>query len=622
MQRDSAPPELGELDTLFNVSLDLLCVADTNGYFLRLNPAWEVALGYRIDELTKRRFVDFLHPDDLPASLKALDTLNGQSNLVDFTNRYRGKDGTYRWLQWRATPSGGMIYAAGRDVTAQKEAEEALRRSDQRYKDFISRSNEGMWRVEMRQPIPTNLGEEESVERLLQDCYFAECNLAHARNLGYSCAEEVVGKSLRDLLPSAAQDPDRTESFRSAARGGWRSRTVEYRALDKAGNLKHFLRTEIPIVENGMLVRAWGIMRDLTGLKLAEESLRESEVRFRLTFENAGIGIALMDMQGRPIRSNPMLRKMLGYGEDELRRMIFTEFTHPADRERGWNLYTELAAGKLDKYELEKRYIKKDGEVMWAFVTVTLVKDQNGEPDYAIGMVEDCTERRRTQEELRRSFEQLRALAGRLQTIREEERKRVAREIHDDLGQALTAIKLDLSSLVLDRPAAGRRHDEKGASILKLVDSTIQSVRRISAELRPGILDDLGLSAAIEWAADEFEARTGTKCHVRLPGDETAIHPDHATAIFRIFQETLTNIARHASASQVDVTLTEEAHALSLKVRDNGKGFSQDQISAERSLGILGMRERAALFGGEFAIRSAPGAGTAVTVRIPEAQRA
>ncbi len=220
-------------------------------------------------------------------------------------------------------------------------------------------------------------------------------------------------------------------------------------------------------------------------------------------------------------------------------------------------------------------------------------------------------------EELQASLVQLRALAARLQSIREEERTRVAREIHDQLGQALTAIKLDVSSLVSELATGQRKESNRVPSILKLVDETIQTVRRIATELRPGMLDDLGLVATIEWAGEEFEARTGTKCFLELPPDDIVLDQVKATAIFRIFQETLTNIARHAGANEVKARLAAEDGNVTLEVRDNGRGIREERLHKGVSLGILGMRERVALLGGDLTITSSPGNGTSVLVRIP-----
>jgi signal transduction histidine kinase len=216
------------------------------------------------------------------------------------------------------------------------------------------------------------------------------------------------------------------------------------------------------------------------------------------------------------------------------------------------------------------------------------------------------------------SLDQLRALAARLHSAREEERSRVAREIHDELGQALTAIKIEFSSVLRDLPE--ELAESRGQSILRLLDQTIESVRRIGTELRPGILDDMGLAAALEWAAEDFQTRTGTKCQISLPDEDIALDPERATALFRIFQETLTNVARHADATRVDVRLAKESGNLILEVRDNGKGISDEQLSAGRSLGILGMRERVLLLGGTLTISGTPGKGTTVRVLIPDSR--
>jgi len=390
-----------ELDSFFRVTPDLLCIATTDGFFLRLNPSWEPTLGYTCEELMASHFLDFIHPDDVAATLQALATLAAQRSVVNFINRYRCKDGTYRWLEWSSAPAGKLIYAAARDITEQKRVEEALRQSDQRYKAFFSHSNEGVWRVELDPPFPIDLPEDESLERLLQNAYLAECNLALAHMMGFSTPEEVLGKQLGDLFPASNANEERIDSFRSAARHGFQTRTVGFRAPDKAGNTKYLLRTEVPIIENEMLVRVWGITRDVTELKRAEESLRKSEELFRTTFENAGIGMALVDMRGHPIKCNPALLRMLGYTEEELGGMAFTEFTHPDDRELDWGLYQELTAGKKEKYTIEKRYITKPGQLVWGLLTVSLVRGADGRPEHAVGMVEDITERKRVEEAIR-----------------------------------------------------------------------------------------------------------------------------------------------------------------------------------------------------------------------------
>jgi signal transduction histidine kinase len=238
----------------------------------------------------------------------------------------------------------------------------------------------------------------------------------------------------------------------------------------------------------------------------------------------------------------------------------------------------------------------------------------------AIRETQERSKHRRAEVQLRESHERLRQLSVYLQTVREEERTRIAREVHDELGQALTGCKLDLSWIA---SKLGREKDlkpllEKTRALSAHIDCTIQMVRRIATELRPGILDHLGLAPALEWQANEFQTRTGIKCDVHANLPDPSLHPDLNTAFFRIFQETLTNIIRHAGATHVTVHLKERDGRIVLEVKDNGRGILKEEISNTRSLGLLNMRERAGLLGGDFKI--APGAGgkgTKVTVSIP-----
>jgi PAS domain S-box-containing protein len=294
-----------------------------------------------------------------------------------------------------------------------------------------------------------------------------------------------------------------------------------------------------------------------------------------------------------------------------------TRVMHPEDLPRVMEKWlADMAAG--ESFEDELRLRGADGEYRWFLVRTVPLRDEQGNIVKWYGSSIDIEDRKRAEEALQKSRDQLRALAARVQSVREEERTRVAREIHDELGQALTAIKIDLSSLSPNLPVDKRQQSE---SILRLVDQTIESVRRISTELRPAILDAVGLVAAVEWASGEFAARTGTKCRLDLPQDDVVIDEERATALFRIFQETLTNMARHANATEVNVRLAEEHGNLTLEVHDNGKGVSVEQLSVSSSLGILGMRERALLLGGDFTIAGAVGAGTTVRVRIPATHR-
>jgi signal transduction histidine kinase len=275
-----------------------------------------------------------------------------------------------------------------------------------------------------------------------------------------------------------------------------------------------------------------------------------------------------------------------------------------------------MAAGTLDRHVVdEKRYRRRDGTFVWARVNISVHRDADGQPQHFTSVIEDITEMKRAEQELRASSEQLRHLAAHLLSVRDEERARISREVHDELGQSLTAVKMDLAWLEGRLPPKNGPMLKRIRSTRQLADSIIQSIRRISTEPRPAVLD-LGLAAAVDWQVQEFEARSGIQCKVRLLTREV-VAANASTAMFRILQETLTNVARHAKATRTDVVLQKQRDRLVLLIHDNGRGFDQADPSLSKSLGLLGMRERAAILGGGMSISSVPGKGTTVTAWIP-----
>jgi signal transduction histidine kinase len=305
-------------------------------------------------------------------------------------------------------------------------------------------------------------------------------------------------------------------------------------------------------------------------------------------------------------------------------------------------ILSDYSLPSFDGYAALRIANQRCPEVPFIFVTGTMGEEvaietlKNGATDYvlktrltrlapavhrALREAQERLDRKRAEDQLRDSHKQLRALSVYLQHVREEERTRIAREVHDELGQALTSCKLDVSWMAHHLSRGQKELREKAKGLSAHIDSTIQTVRRISTELRPGILDHLGLAAALEWQAHEFQLRTGIRCDVSARLQETGLDPDLTTAFFRIFQETLTNVIRHAAATRVKVQLKEEASRVILEVQDNGRGIGRDEISDPRSMGLLGMRERAALLGGDFSIRRMrAGKGTRACVAIPRRQ--
>jgi len=229
-------------------------------------------------------------------------------------------------------------------------------------------------------------------------------------------------------------------------------------------------------------------------------------------------------------------------------------------------------------------------------------------------------ERRKAVKQLKISHEQLRNLAAHLESAREEERTWIAREIHDELGQTLTALKMDLS--VMEKKVATNQGIETLEELIKadlrLVNETIKTVKRLCTELRPSVLDHLGLGAAIEWQAQEYQKRSGIACEVNLVPYDIIVDGKHSSALFRIFQESLSNVLRHAQATKVTVTLSDQGDSIMLDISDNGVGITEEHMSKANSFGLLGMRERVQICNGEFRISGSPNAGTTITVIIPK----
>jgi len=264
--------------------------------------------------------------------------------------------------------------------------------------------------------------------------------------------------------------------------------------------------------------------------------------------------------------------------------------------------------------------LRRNGEEFPIEASISQTTEQ-GQRFFTV-ILRDVTERVRNEEELRHSREELRQFAVAANSVREQEKSRIARELHDELGQALTALKIDVGWLKERLAASGGEVGLKLSNMQVLLDGTVAAARRISADLRPLMLDDLGLVAACDWLVNNFTERTGIACELAMSGEELDLPDPYATALFRVLQESLTNVARHAEASLVEVTLERDGTHVMLTVRDNGKGFSTGDPRKPNSFGLLGLRERAYLLGGQSRISSEPGKGTTVELQLPFGQEA
>jgi len=350
--------------------------------------------------------------------------------------------------------------------------------------------------------------------------------------------------------------------------------------------------------------------------KRIQDELLLSRERFNTLAKVSTVGIFLASADGAYLYVNECWCAICGITSEQALGDGFLQAVHSHDKKRIKTEWQRCVKEKRPFHSEYRIFRESDKTELWVLGHALPEFMADGTFAGFVGTITDITYRMNTEMEIDASRKQLRALTVRLQSIREEERTEISREIHDDLGQALTGLRMDIAWL----NSRLSRNDEKVASRLKtmleLTDTTIHKVRKISTDLRPGILDDIGLAAAIEWHGSDVGERAGIQFTFDLVED-LQLDEQRSTAFFRIFQESLTNVLRHARAKHVHVSLRRERTMLLLSIEDDGRGIQPHEISNPRSVGILGMRERAAVFGGEVNIIGAAGKGTTVRVRVP-----
>ena len=355
----------------------------------------------------------------------------------------------------------------------------------------------------------------------------------------------------------------------------------------------------------------------------AQEALRESEARFKTIFEYSPVAIFVTDLESMVIDANPAACQLHGSKRDELVGQSVLGLFPQQEKRNGEGDGPKLRRTRWSS--TQSFAARKQGEAIPIAVTASRIEYAGR--DAVLLHVRDISEQKRAEAQLRNSREQLRALSRRMQNAREKERRRIAREVHDEVGQALTGLKMDVAWLGKQLVEQGDadwnpKFLSKIESMSGVIEATMHVVRKIATELRPSVLDALGLVPTIEWQGQEFQNRTGIRCSVRVAAAGLKTKPEISTAIFRILQEILGNVARHAKASAVKIDVKEKPPSLILEVRDNGRGIKDLEICAPDSLGLLGIRERALAFGGEVKIRGAAGKGTTITVYVPRAAEA
>jgi two-component system sensor histidine kinase UhpB len=382
-------------------------------------------------------------------------------------------------------------------------------------------------------------------------------------------------------------------------------------ALMKEGLWDYLIKDRITRLPSA-ITKALEKYNDLIQKKNAEIAIRESEERYRKIVETAQEGIWTIDEHNCTNFVNKKMASILEYSPEEMIGRKVYDFMDEEGKELA-KLRIDLKNNMTPKSQ-EFWYITKSGRRVWTKIATNPMFSEAGVYKGALAMVTDITEKKKLHESLVKSEEQLRIFARHLNKVQEEERAHLARELHDDLSQELASLKMGLSLIaMLDDKA---KMNAKALEMMADVDSVIQTTRRISTELRPGILDSLGLVPSLQWLAKEFERTKAIKCVVETHAEKTKFEEEISNCFFRVCQESLTNIYKHAEASQVNVLIEQTENELLLRITDNGKGIESEKLENPFSMGLLGMRERASAIGADLTVCGKVNAGTTVQLKV------
>jgi len=527
--------------------------------------------------------------------LNANKTFKGKSSVWRDEYRYRKADGSYLHFLDRGfimrDPGGQAIRMIGSmiDMTPIYTVQRKIEESEMRLRTILDT-------------------DPECIKLMDEDACLLDINRAGLLMVEADNKDKILGISALQLV-DGSQQKQFARMVKDAFRG--KSGNLEFEMITFKGNRRWCELSVVPFLNTDKkVISALGVTKDITERKQAETAVRVSEEKYRTLVEQAADSIALYDSDGLLLDTNTSASRLLGYSREEFNGMRLTDVLLPEEIAENPVQFDVLSSG-ISTVKI-RRMRRKDGTVV-----ITEVRSQQLPDGRFLSVIRDMTERIKAEEELKSSYKAVRSLTAHLQNIREEERTNIAREIHDELGQQLTVLKMDVAWLNKRFHGTDEKVNQRLKDLLVMLDETVQSVRRISSQLRPSLLDDLGLTAAMEWQLGEFEKRAGIKTSFNAPHDEIPIPEAAKTALFRIFQESLTNVVRHSGAKKLAVSLKEADHSLVMTIADNGKGFDPQKVGDKKTLGILGMKERTEMIGGTYVINSMPGQGTSVIVSVP-----
>ncbi len=577
-------------DSIINSLPGVFYLYNQEGKFYRWNRNFEEVTGYTADEISKLHPLDLFEEDEKKLVREKIENVfkNGEDNIEA---NFRLKDGTTipYYLNGMVINYEGenCLMGVGIDISEKVKSQQELKESEEKYRTLIEQASDGIF-------ISNQYGD------------YVDVNTSATMLTGYS-KEELLKLNIRDILFETGITADKPALPEELKNG---EVVIDERMMrQKNGNI---INVEISskMLPDG---RFQGIIRDITIRKKTEEEIRMSEHKYRLLFNQNPMPMSMISLPQRNfIDVNDAAIEFYGYSKKEFLEMNIKDL-RPEEEIINLSDISTYKAG-INNTGIW-RHRKKDGTIVKVNI---ITHDIINEGKHAkLVLANDITEKILAEEKLKKSHEDLRQLATHLQDIREDERTRIAREIHDELGQQLTGLKMDISWLSKKISNGSVEINQKMTEALKLIDDTVKTVRRIATQLRPSILDDLGLISAMEWQSEEFEKRFKIKTSFISDTAVVQVESEIATGLFRIFQESLTNVLRHSRATEVKATLSIKEGKLNLSIADNGIGFNAVENESKKTLGLLGMKERTLIMGGTYEINSKPGNGTTVEISVP-----
>ena len=537
-----------------------------------------------------------IHPEDREQTIKSFEEALASTRDSYFSEYRFNKENTgwiniYGRTYIERNTEGKPVRLIGSmiDNTERKKAEEAIRLSEEKYRSLVEQASDAIF-------IADSEGR------------FITVNTSACRLSQHSEAE-LLNMSIYHF--AITEDLQRNPFHFDQLKQG--KTVVTERMMKKKDGNTLLIEVNAKLLTDGRLL---AFVRDISDRKKAEQALKESENRLRTILHTEPECIKLLRINGELEDMNPAGLAMIEADDiDQVKgKSIFNIINKPY-RKAFQNLTENVFKGKPGTLEFEITGFK--GTRRWLSTNAVPMKDAEGKILSLLGVTRDVTDRKKAEEEIKKTTEELRQLTAHLQKIREEERKRIGREIHDELGQQLTAIKMDVAWIDKKTPPETTILKDKLKNIITLLDGSNKSIRRILSELRPGILDDYGLLEALEWINKQFTSNTGIPVEFNTAETEIKLPDDMSTCIFRIYQEAFTNITRYAGAKRVITSLYINDNTIEVQIADDGMGFDPSLIQHRKSFGILGMKERILSLEGNFELESSPGKGTKIIIRLP-----